>query len=422
MSTMLAESATAHVGRFLDALRPQVMGPELASALCANGMALGSRATVCHVLDAKYEPGVRAVVLYELGGRLVRGDLLPDPATDEPGVVAPGLRVSAFPHDQDLPSLPRLMDATVVGPLLGGSSRPQLELLRYRPGKRATVRVRFDREHFLVAKAYHRPDKAAAVAEEAASLFDAAAGAATLRLAPVHSHLADLGWVVQRPVDGRPLDALVGNPRVCPADAEVGIRLAARALAELHTSSPTLRRERSVDKELRRFGVRSAGIATVDPALGQLGAELAQRLVDVQEHLPPAHVGPVHGDCKPSQFLLAPPRAVLLDLDHCGLSDQAADVGTFMATLRQLAVRHHLAGRPEQLGRRLGTLAEDFLAAYLHAIGDDSDGRRQRVRWHEAVALERKALRSFARAPRSPVPAALIHEANRCLDRLTETA
>lgn len=415
MSTMLAESATSHVGRFLDALQPHRMGPELAAAL-------GSCSTVCHVLDAKYEPGVRAVVLYELGDRLVRGDLLSDPDVDEPDVVAPGLRVSAFPHDPDLPSLPQLMDPAIVGPLLGGSGRPRLELLRYRPGKRATVRVRFDRERFLVAKAYHKPDKAAAVAEEAASLHDAAAGATTLRLAPVHSHLAELGWVVQSPVGGRPLDALVGNPRVSPPDAEAGVRLAARALAELHRSSPTLRRERSVDKELRRFGVRSAGIGTVDPVVGDLGAALAQRLVDVQEQLPPAHVGPVHGDCKPSQFLLAPPRAVLLDLDHCGLSDQAADVGTFMATLRQLAVRHRQAGRPEQLGHRLRALAEDFLAAYLDAIGEDGESRRRRIRWHEAVALERKALRSFARAPRSPVPAALIHEANRCLDRLTETA
>jgi hypothetical protein len=53
-------------------------------------------------------------------------------------------------------------------------------------------------------------------------------------------------------------------------------------------------------------------------------------------------------------------------------------------------------------------------------MGDAS--RRSRIRWHEAVALERKALRSFARAPRSPVAAALIHEADRCLDRLTESA
>ena len=415
MSTMLAESATAHCGRFLEALQARRVGPELAAAI-------GSRTDVCHVLDAKYEPGVSAVVLYELGDRLVRGDLLPVDAIDEPDVIEPGLRISAFPQDPDLPTLPELMDPAVVGPLLGRPARSRIDLLRYRPGKRATVKVSFDRDDFLVAKAYHKREKAAAVAEESVALFDAVIGSTTLRLAPTAVHLDDLGWVVQRPVHGQPLDALVGNPRLAPRGAEAAVRLAARALAELHASSPTLHRERSVDKELRRFGTRSDGIATVDTEVGQLGHQLAQRLIDLQDQLPAAHVGPVHGDCKPSQFLLAAPHVFLLDLDHCGISDQAADVGTFMATLRQFATRHRLAGRPESLSTRLPALAEDFLAAYLDATGDDTDARRTRVRWHEAVALERKALRSFARAPRSPVPAALIHEANRCLDRLADTA
>jgi hypothetical protein len=176
---------------------------------------------------------------------------------------------------------------------------------------------------------------------------------------------------------------------------------------------------RSVDKELHRFGLRAGRIATVVPRVGAQADQLATRLIAVQEHLPDASIGPVHGDCKPSQFLLAPQTVHLLDLDHCGTSDQAADVGTFMATLRQYAVRHALAGRPTALTDRLPALAEEFLTAYLDAAGEST---RARIRWHEAVALERKALRSFARAPRSPVAAALIHEADRCLDRLAETA
>ena len=180
-----------------------------------------------------------------------------------------------------------------------------------------------------------------------------------------------------------------------------------------------LHRERSVDKELKRFGVRSAGIASVDPRLGEQADRLATRLIAAQEQLPAATIGPVHGDCKPSQFLLDAQIVNLLDLDHCGISDQTADVGTFMATLRQYAVRHALAGRPSALVERLPALAEEFLTAYLQAT---DESHLYRIRWHEALALERKALRSFARAPRSPVPAALIHEADRILDRLAETA
>jgi hypothetical protein len=403
MSTMLTESATAHLDRFLDALQPWRMAPELAAAT-------GSRHDTCHVLDAKYEPGVRAVILYALGDRLVRGDLLPLPD---------GVRISSFPHDPDLPSLPHLMDPATVGPLLGRTGRTRVDLLRYRPGKRATVRVTSSGSS-VVAKAYHDPAKAAAVAVESVALADAVTGATTVRFAPTVAHLDELGWVVQGPVSGVPLDALVGNTRLTPAESTSAVQLAARALAEVHASSPVLQRERSVDKELNRFGLRAGRIATVDPRLGDQADRLATRLIDAQQHLPSAVIGPVHGDCKPSQFLLAGPTVHLLDLDHCGLSDQAADVGTFMATLRQYAIRHTLAGRPHTLTHRLPALAEDFLTAYLDARGDASG--RSRIRWHEAVALERKALRSFARAPRSPVAAALIHEADRCLDRLAETA
>ncbi len=406
MSTLLAESSTAHLDRFLEALQPRRVGPELAAAT-------GSRTDTCHVLDAKFEPGVRAVILYEVGDRLVRGDLLTN-----------GLRISPFPHDPDLPALPQLMDPATVGPLLGGSGRTAVDLLRYRPGKRATVRVTAGDGSSLIAKAYHDRTKAGAVAEESVALTAAVDGATTLRFAPTVAHLDDLGWVVQAPVHGMPLDALVGNTRLCPSESVDAVRLAARALAELHVSRPALRRERSVDKELQRFGTRAGGIAAADPQLSDQAAGLAARLIAEQDDLPPAVIGPVHGDCKPSQFLLSPPIVHLLDLDHCGMSDQAADVGTFMATLRQYAVRHALAGRPSALVERLPVLADEFLTAYLDAPNPDAAARssRSRIRWHESVALERKALRSFARAPRSPVAAALIHEANRRLDRLAETA
>jgi hypothetical protein len=400
---MLSEHPLAHCDRFLEALQPRRMAAELAAAT-------GSHHGTCHVLDANYEPGVRAVILYSFGDRLVRGDLLPLPDR---------IRFSPFPHDPDLPTLPLLMDDPAVAAALGRSGSVRVDLLRYRPGKRATVRVTGDDGTSWVAKAYHDRTKAAAVAEESVALADAAKEATTLRFAPTIAHLDDLGWIVQRPVHGMPLDALVGNPRIAPSEAEEAVRLAARALAELHASRPVLHRERSVDKELRRFVTRAGGIATVDPQLGRLAERLAARLVTVQHDLPPAVFGPVHGDCKPSQFLLAGPVLHLLDLDHCGMSDQAADVGTFMATLRQFAVRHRLARRSPALTERLPALGEEFLSAYLDATGDTQPAR---IRWHEAVALERKALRSFARAPRSPVAAALIHEADRCLDRLAESA
>ena len=63
----------------------------------------------CHVLDAKYEPGIRASVLYQHGADLVRGDLLaPDSRRPEQRVVTgwPGMELSVYPDDPDLPTLP----------------------------------------------------------------------------------------------------------------------------------------------------------------------------------------------------------------------------------------------------------------------------------------------------------------------------
>ena len=106
-----------------------------------------------------------------------------------------------------------------------------------------------------------------------------------------------------------------------------------------------------------------------------------------------------------------------MDLDHLGISDQAADVGTFLASLRQLAVRDSVTGRTADTSGVITELSELFLEHYLQARGDDR--LRARIRWQEGAALERKALRAFARAPLSPLPNALVREANRCLDRLT---
>lgn len=415
--------------RFAEALRARDMGPRLADAV-------GGSSRTCHVLDAKYEPGVRATLLYEYAGRLFRGDLLPgsDPGGRHGGVVvAPGVRIAAFPHDPDLPSLPVVADPARLGPVLAdalGSTAPDMSrrgvrcrttLLRYRPGKRATLRVTFvGSADAYVAKAYHDPAKAGAVAAEAPALAGHAGRCVTLRIPATVAHLHEHGLVVQRAVQGVPLEALVGRSLSSPGGFRIAtdaMSKAGRALAELHALASTTARRRPVDDELARFGVRAAGVARADPRLGDALARLSDRLRDTQAPLPAAVPGTVHGDFKPSQLLLDGPHALLLDLDHLGVSDQAADVGTFLASLRQRALRT-TRGRSDRSGA-LSALATSFLRSYLEARADDST--LPRIRWQEAVALERKALRAWARAPGSPMAGGLVREANTCLDRLTET-
>jgi hypothetical protein len=121
------------------------------------------------------------------------------------------------------------------------------------------------------------------------------------------------------------------------------------------------------------------------------------------------------------------------------MADPANDVGTFLATLRQLALRHSLkkqGGRgageqgsgvaevfftpaplPSSTPAHLRALEKLFLDEYCKA-SDRGEGFRLRATWYEAVGLMRKALRSFARSPFSPLPLAMVAEAWACLEEL----
>lgn len=416
----------AELTRVLEALDARRMAPRLAAAL-------GTTARGWCVLDAKYEPGLKAIVLYAQGERLVRGDVVLDGAvgdadaaahtttgtnTDAP-VVAPGVRLAAFPHDPGLPTLPAAMTRSALRAALDAPCS-RVTLLRYRPGKRATVRIA-GRFPAVIGKVYHDDRKAAAVAAEAAARAAAAPSDGHLRLAPMVAHVPSLRLIVQRTMPGRSLGDLVGPGRGPGGGAVDGVRRAARGLAELHDGPVVSTRERPVRKELLRFRERAARIAAVDGRAGDALGALAERLLATAPGESVATTGLVHGDCKPSQFLLgADDSVVLLDLDHLGTSDQAGDVGTFVATLAQFAVRHRLAGRPTDHDEALAELEQAFLETYL--VHRPAPGLRERAAWHSAVALERKALRAFARAPRSPLATALALEGHRRLDSLLGVA
>ena len=61
----------------------------------------------------------------------------------------------------------------------------------------------------------------------------------------------------------------------------------------------------------------------------------------------------------------------LLDFDHCGVSDQAGDAGTFVASLRQLAVRRTMAGASPVTIATFQALAEEFITTYSASMEDD---------------------------------------------------
>lgn len=413
--------------RFAASIDAHAMGPRLSAALRTSRQP-------CHVLDAKYQPGLQTTVLYQYGADLVRGDLLAPGGspTGAPVTGWPGVELSVFPDDPGMPTLPLAVTASLVGPQLAQlspaltpiqrrslSRRCKVTLLRYRPGKRATLRLGTPiADASWIAKVYHDPAKAAAVAHEAQALVRTAAGDGALRLAPTIGYLPEISVVVQQSIHGRPLVSLLGAPGGPGPAAAEAMQRAASALAQLHRGAIVSTRSRPVGKELHRFLGRALRISAVDSHLGDQLAGLAERLLQTFPAFPVAPLGLVHGDCKPGQFLLTEDGAVyLLDLDHCGVSDQAGDAGTFVASLRQLAVQRTLAGASPASAAGLAALAEEFISSYSKSMGNNVSTQ---IRWHEVVALQRKALRSFARSPKSPLPAALVEEGHRCLDRVSQ--
>jgi Ser/Thr protein kinase RdoA (MazF antagonist) len=390
-------------------LRAGAMRAYLAATLCPD-----DPDAPCHVLDAKYVPGEQCTVLYALGERLVSARLWLDAAElgprlwvfpDDPAL--PGLRLLATPDD--------LRDALRValpeGPQVRGC---RATLLRYRPHRRATflLRVRLgSRLQRYVGKAYHDEEKATAVYTETRRLARVLAGGGIVVGGPV-AFLPTPRLVLQQVVEGQPLDQLLGDRRGRGRGLRSAVRGAATALAALHSAPHVSTRERPVAAELARFRQRAAAVSSVNPGLGARLLAVAEDLDRCGRHLPPEARRLVHGDCKPSQFLLRPGEVALVDFDHCGVADPACDVGTFLASLRQRMLSGAAAPGAHEL-------SADFLAAYERVAGD---GITTQARWYEAVALMRKALRAFARAPRSPLPAALVAEARRCLTAMEEKA
>ena len=202
---------------------------------------------------------------------------------------------------------------------------------------------------------------------------------APLVLAPVVAHLPELAVVVQGHLPGRELVVDLTDPVVLHRRGpDVG--RAAQALAALHRGKVPAGRPRPVDRELHRFVGRAAAIRSVDPEVGEHLLELAHDLLEwCPEPGPPSLV---HGDCKPSQFRVDGDRVAVLDLDHCGLADPAYDVGNFVSSLRQGALRADApsGGRDSAATGAAEALGATFVTAYLErAQPVDADEFTERV-------------------------------------------
>lgn len=420
----------------------------------------------CHVLDAKYEPGKRCSILYEVGDQLLIGELTwptePAHSSTKSAAVEPITALSTlqlYPVEEDpgLPTLATVTDGSAMAHIFNkhlpscvdGQEkvvRCKATLLRYRLGKRCTLRYELYMrrqatgmftKRTLFGKLYHSAEKAAAVYAEM-HLLTAQNSSRQLTMATAVAYIPELPMVLQSPVaDSEPLELLLQQP---PSGSKTrlemvidGIRGAAIALAGVHESGVQTERTRPVDAELDKLARRmiraltagvddaASGVATQDTIaiLYELLQALQQGRIKLTAWGEECTV--VHGDCKPSQFFcLSDTSTAILDFDHCGMADPAADVGNFLATLRQMEIKKRVktqdSAHVDVWQQWLNTLEEAFLESYM-ASRSCPPAFRNRVRWYQAMALLRKAWRSYGRSTRSPLPALLATAAQQLLSR-----
>jgi aminoglycoside phosphotransferase (APT) family kinase protein len=342
-----------------------------------------------------------------------------------------------FPDDPFLPGLGTAMDDNamkrVVGEVLPACREGQVRVLRcrvtalrYRPGRRCTVRAevslratgsRAIASVVLFAKLYHDRDKAAAVFEDSAAVSrsESLRSEGVVVATPI-GFVPKLAMVLNESVAGAPLQAWLAGASYGNKDesrVRQGLIGAARGVASLHSSAVESNRHRPPARvAVERMARRSARVAMVDAGLGRRMERLAAALLDLLEGFAQSssEVTFVHGDCKPSQFLIDGRDIAMLDFDHCGMADPASDVGSFTASIRQQRVRAALAGAKGAATPPAPLVLEKlFVDEYCDRRKADVDFRR-RVRWYEASALLRKAYRAFQRSPRSALCPALVDE------------
>lgn len=408
----------------------------------------------CHILCAKYEPGQYCAVVYRLGAMLLTGFLAwPDPEhyarADARWLPEPGMYVYRFEHD---PALPGLRVATsepdmaaalqrVLPECADGSHhvvRCRVTPERYRPGQRCTLRVDAClrgshgdwSRRTLYAKVYDDPAEML-LANEVMRSLAGSPGARTgvVAFARPIAVLQDIRVMLQEAVPGLLLEsylksmaggATAGDPR-----GWTGVVRSAAAVAQVHAVPLVVARRRLIEEELGSFVERAGRAAAVHPPAGEPLLALARALPAWRGRLDGwgGRTALIHGDCKPNQMLFDGERIALLDFDTCAMADPAADVGTYLATLRQLGIWQSLRAKDSVAAQSrtawLRALEERFLDEYCAETGSSADFRL-RATWYEAVALLRKALRAFARSPRSALPVGEAREAWRCLDRLPD--
>jgi hypothetical protein len=219
-----------------------------------------------------------------------------------------GVVAAAWQDDAALPVLPGLR-----------ARHPRLRAVRYRPGKRCTLKLEGDRPFFIKCVA---DDRGAQFNADARMLEDASRqGFLDFAVARPAGWLPGMRIVAQHMVEGTPVVPRLWQDEALAA--RMGSANASLAAAPLLPTSRFDYAQQMVRtaKYARRLEKRVAGASVL------LGA-LMDRLATVDPGLADR---PIHGAPHAHQWLDGPRGLALVDFDRFSLGDPELDVATFVA-------------------------------------------------------------------------------------------
>jgi Ser/Thr protein kinase RdoA (MazF antagonist) len=385
------------INRAIDTcLDPEALCPHLQTALALHGLIEAVRITKAHrsaslhrdpnPLKFCVEADLRGGETLKLYGKVYRAGASAQAAQGSDALHVPELDLLLWlwPSDPGLSQLAHLLEPAVAQPFWGASAA-DVQIPRYEPERRATLRYTHADGRVLYAKTFC-DTRGQTVHRRFAWMWERSQQDADAPL---------VARPLQCSVDGRTLwqEAAQGTPLLqLPIGAQVSaqpngdwVLPLAHAIATVHAAPLALAGPSPRDCEHWRAEVhrRRNKISRVRPELTELADATANAIVHAAAHLPAHTPTLIHGDFHPDQVWFDGRRIVLFDFDEFALGDPMEDLAEFIVKLPDGGTSSHTNAQ----------LVALWLGGYAQIAPQHFC--RQRLRWHMAVQQLLQSTRAF---------------------------
>jgi hypothetical protein len=285
------------------------------------------------------------------------------------------------------------------------------QVVRYKPGSRATIVYHLEYPPGADAEAHGWPerviaktfrgDKGANAWAGMRSLWESPLGSgAAVQIAEPLAYLPDLPVLLQGPLaEERTLKELIrgaldaGTPEAL-AEMDAYVAKTAAGLAALHTSGASIGKPLVLDDKLAELHEVADTLAVNVPELAGAADALLARIEELAAAHPADPAVPSHGSFRPDQVLLAKGGIGFVDFDAACHAEPARDLGLFRATLKDVGLTRkaedHVPEPPREAQlatyARLDRAGDAFLCGYLEVAPPVSPVRL--LLWETAEVLD----------------------------------